>query len=95
MLSSSTLKAVCVGNDGILYPSSINLNDHYENRGGEFVSGGRHFLSTSQNLSLRIAESSIKLEAKLLNYEKQWTSASVDLAICIVNKKGQLNFEKQ
>lgn len=95
MLSQTTLKAVCIGNDGMPHVSEIDLNDHYANRNASFVSGDRHFVYTARNLELKVSNSSITLEGELKDYDRNYKQASVDLAICIVNKNGRLTFEKQ
>lgn len=95
MLSYTALKAVCVGIDGMSHASEIDLNNYYGNRNANFVSGDKHFVYTAQNLSLHVPNSSITLKAELKDYDHNYQPASVDLAICIVNKNDHLTFEKQ
>lgn len=75
--------------------SEIDLNDHYANKNASFVSGDKHFAYTARNLQLKVANSSITLDAELKDYDHNYKQASEDLAICIVNKNGRLTFEKQ
>ncbi|KAI5117143.1 hypothetical protein M0805_000070 [Coniferiporia weirii] len=93
-LQGSTLKALCLGSDKKMHPSSIDLNDHYANSNGSFVSDDNHFVHTSRNLSLQVTSESVLLSADLRDWNSEYQYAEVDLSICIVNDNGRLAFVK-
>lgn len=93
-LNGSTLRAICLGDDGRYHGSEIDLNAHYTNRGGEFVSDDNHFWYTAKNVSLEIIGTEIRLNAELANYDRQWVRSSIDLTPNILNRGGRLIFER-
>ncbi|ETW87826.1 hypothetical protein HETIRDRAFT_245866, partial [Heterobasidion irregulare TC 32-1] len=94
LLDGTRLKGLCLGMDGKMHASEIDLNDHYGNSNGEFKSGDKSFVYTARNLSLHLTTKSITLRAELRGWDSQYKQAEVDLSICIVNHYGGLVFVK-
>ena len=95
-LVGSVLHGLCLGPDGKMHATKIDLNDHYSNRNASFVSANNHFYNTSdKKLTLNIENGAAMLRCKLLNYDKKYQDAEVDISICIVNHSGQFAFVEQ
>lgn len=98
-LKGPVLYALCRGQDGEYHISSIDLNAHYGNRNGSFTSKGSHFYNPNfadlDSISLRITpEKKMILRARLLNCNKQWKDAEIDISPCVLNRNGKLVFER-
>ncbi|KAJ7250032.1 hypothetical protein B0H12DRAFT_685000 [Mycena haematopus] len=93
-LEGTMLCGFCLGSDQQLHYSEIDLNNHYGNRNGQFVSADRAFGSTAQNLSLSTQNErgKVMLRAQLRAYNHSYNNAEVNLAICIVNQGGKFGF---
>jgi hypothetical protein len=95
-LVGSVVHGLCLGPDGKMHATNIDLNDHYSNRNASFVSANNHFYSTSdRNLTLNVKNGAAMLRCKLLDYNKKYRDAEVDISICIVNRSGQFAFVEQ
>ncbi|KAK7039079.1 hypothetical protein VNI00_010243 [Paramarasmius palmivorus] len=91
-LSGSILQGLCIHSDGKLYPSEIDLNEHYANNNGRFASNDRGFYHTSKDLKVNISNEGVILRGKLRDDSGRWRSAKVDLSVCIVNMGGGFRF---
>ncbi|KAK0745838.1 hypothetical protein B0T18DRAFT_390394 [Schizothecium vesticola] len=97
-LSAQTLelKALCLSKHGKFDLASIQLNNHYANDHGCFVSNrsGNHLAGIGHNFRLKLSEKALELLAKLPNRNHVFGPASVDLSIDVVNRDGKLVFEE-
>jgi hypothetical protein len=95
-LDGSVLHGLCLGPDGKMHATEIDLNDHYANRNASFVSADGHFYYTSdKNLTLNIENGAAMLRCKLCDYDNEYHDAEVDISICIVNLDGRFAFVEQ
>ncbi|KAK5997585.1 hypothetical protein PT974_02948 [Cladobotryum mycophilum] len=96
-LEGPQLHALCLGYDGILHASDINLNEHYENHNGDLVNG-RLFYNTASDVYLTRSQKDVLLHATLGG--NHWNTGDfvkqrqVDVSINILNRGGQLVYER-
>lgn len=94
MLENATLRGIVLGRDGQYYPSEINLDEHYGNRGGAFEVGGGSFSLSGKDFRLQQDPEAVKLVAELMDYGGVYRYAEIDLSKSIINQNGQLAFIK-
>ncbi|KAI1748341.1 hypothetical protein F4782DRAFT_542925 [Xylaria castorea] len=96
-LEGGTLKAFCIGYDGLFYDSEIDLNEYYENENGDLATG-RHFYYSARNISIQPSANSLLLKAELKGnhwwYGDFWNASEIDLVTSLVVSDGCLMFEK-
>ncbi|KAG8900571.1 hypothetical protein FRC01_010081 [Tulasnella sp. 417] len=90
-IDGSILKGLCLGSDGKLHPSTIDLNGCYRNDDGRFVPGGKAF-DTARRMDLVPGGGKLILRGQLLSRDDGWRSAEVDLSACVVNIDGKFAF---
>jgi hypothetical protein len=90
----SILQGLCQQTDGAWVYSEVDLNAHYGNTQGKFVSGESGFKDAGRNFALELSESSVMLKGEL-NDEGSCVGAEVDVSICVVVKDGGFEFVKQ
>ncbi|KAA8907830.1 Cyanovirin-N [Sphaerosporella brunnea] len=90
-LNGSILEALCLGRDGRLHHSAIDLNKHLANHDGRFshVREDGNFSGSGNNFSIDF-ERGFKLEGYLEGCNKSVKAASFDLARIIGNVDGSL-----
>ncbi|KAK3392411.1 Cyanovirin-N [Sordaria brevicollis] len=91
-LEGSVLKGLVLGYNGKFNYTEIDLNEHYANKNGCFQSDDNHFYHSSQNLRLDPSPGALTLKAELMNWNKEWQKAEVNLAVCIMNNNGGFQF---
>ncbi|KAF8310744.1 hypothetical protein DL93DRAFT_2061772 [Clavulina sp. PMI_390] len=94
MLKGTVLNGLCIGTDGLLHWSSIDLNDYYGNDDASLVSGSGGFSSTSRKISLDLSGGSVVLKAECHEDFVDYGWASVDLTPCILVRQGSFVFER-
>ena len=87
------LHGSCRVADGSWLYSEIDLNTHYGNKEGKFISGGAGFKSTGRHFALEHGESSLVLKGELYA-NGGCMEAEIDLSACIVVKDGKFVFEQ-
>ncbi|KAG9022078.1 hypothetical protein FS837_006765 [Tulasnella sp. UAMH 9824] len=92
-LEGFVLKGLCLGSDGKLHPSTIDLNACYSNDDGRFVPGGKAF-DTARFMDLVPGGGKVILKGQLRSLEDGWRKAEVDLALSVVNIDGKFSFVK-
>jgi hypothetical protein len=94
LLTGSVLEALCLGYDGRLHHSSIDLDQHLANHDGQLVTGTdtRHFSQSGDNFRLN---EDLQLVGILENCEKQHVQACFDLTTIIGNRDGVLVYQRQ
>lgn len=90
-LQGSILKGLCLGSDGKLHPSTIDLNQCYSNNNGHFADGGKVF-NTARMMELVPGDGKVILRGQLLSRDDGWQNAEVDLSLSVVNIDGKFNF---
>ncbi|KIO27612.1 hypothetical protein M407DRAFT_7201 [Tulasnella calospora MUT 4182] len=94
IFQGSTLKGLCLGSDGKLHPSTIELNGCYSNDDGRFVPGGSAF-TTARRMDLVSSGGKVILRGQLRSRDDGWRNAEVDLSVGVVNTDGKLHFVKE
>ncbi|KAI0632853.1 hypothetical protein C8Q77DRAFT_1120153 [Trametes polyzona] len=98
-LHNSNLKALCVGSDGTLHPSKIDLDRYFENKDGELEFTGLDPSSTappgfyrdSRNIYVRIASNwTAYLYADLRCTAGNYKSVAKDISAYVSNRRGRL-----
>ena len=95
-LEGSKLKGLCIGaGQGLFHALELDLDDHYKNVNGHFVTG-KDFSSSSRNISIELSGQSLFLKAELASDSgDSWNETQADLAVDIFIRHGQFVFEKQ
>jgi hypothetical protein len=87
-----------MGDDGLFYATSTNLNDYYQNDNGKLVTGSDFYYS-SRKTSIEVSARSMLLKAELRGNHwwkgDFWKANDIDLTTCLVVRRGQIVFEKQ
>ena len=79
------LFALCKGSNGKLYPSAIDLNDHYMNDRGSLDPGAAQFFNTARNVWFEIVSNEALLHGDLDDGDGRYRAAKVDISSCILN----------
>ena len=93
-LKGSMLEALCLGLDGKMHTSRINLNAHISNEDGGFSWFGADFSRSTRNMSLEMRDNGVFLSAQLRSIRGEWVESEVDLSLHVVNigGRGRLEF---
>lgn len=94
-LQDSILKGLCLGPDGKLHPSTIDLTSCYGNHNGSFAPGDGAFFKTARNIKLQLVDGKAVLRGQLKDHIGSWCDAEVDISRCIVNANGKFAFIKE
>ncbi|KAK6517588.1 hypothetical protein TWF281_004238 [Arthrobotrys megalospora] len=103
-LSNTILQGLCLGYDGKLHYSEINLDNHYGNVEGRIQSGSSHLFKAGDGFQLRPSASELRLHGHLRCNPRWrpksrrsagqvlWNRHDIDLASSIRNRDGQFGF---
>ncbi|OJJ86772.1 CVNH domain-containing protein [Aspergillus glaucus CBS 516.65] len=89
------LKAQLRNGDDELVESTIDLNEHLGNNGGNFHWDGENFSETAQGVHFAIeGDADVPvLRGNLLGVDGNWDSRDLNLAERVVNNNGQFEFQ--
>lgn len=91
-LNNTNLQGLVVHRNGKLYPSAVNLDEHYGNTWGEFDCRSAQYSRSGQNFRLKQTSKAVLLIGQLGDGLHKDRDAEVDLSTCIVNQQGRLTF---
>ncbi|EHK22121.1 uncharacterized protein TRIVIDRAFT_222442 [Trichoderma virens Gv29-8] len=97
--NGSFLKALCLGKDGLLHESSIDLNQHLEVENGKLQPGSRGFLhhgaNGNQSFTLRDSYLCARLNGRQTQRGIEIVESMFDLSTRLENLNGSLDWPEQ
>ncbi|KAK6338518.1 hypothetical protein TWF730_002581 [Orbilia blumenaviensis] len=103
-LTGSILQGLCLGYDGKLHYSEINLDDYYGNIEGRIEPGSSYLFKTGDGFQVCPSSSEVRLRGHLRCHPRwrpksrrreshvTWNYHDIDLSHSIINKNGQFGF---